>query len=81
MWWPRRPTRAQLRRELAEDERDRQRHERPNEPPPRVSPYTNCHDSVYLTHRFVADGHGGRRCVFCRRPEPQCLRRRTDGGA
>lgn len=66
------PTAAERRREREEDEADRLAHERPNEPP-HPSPYTTCHDSVYLTHRFIPDGRGGRRCAYCRKPEERCL--------
>lgn len=66
------PSAAQRRREQLEDEVDRRTHQRPNDPP-RPSPYTLCHDSVYLTHRFIPDPKTGRRCAFCRRPEEQCL--------
>jgi hypothetical protein len=66
-------TRAERRRWQREEEADRLAHERPNEPPPRHTPYTTCHDSVYLTHRFIPDGRGGRRCAFCRKPEESCL--------
>lgn len=65
-------TRAQRRRWQQEDEADRRAHERPNEPP-RQSPYTNCHDSAYLTHRFVP-GPTGERCAFCRKLKRECLR-------
>lgn len=66
------PTAAERRRELLEDEADRLAHARPNEPP-RPSPYTTCHDSIHLTHRFVYDRRGARRCEFCGRPEESCV--------
>lgn len=63
------PTAAERRRELLEDEADRQAHERPNVPP-RLDPhYTVCTQSKYSTHRFVLGAGRVIRCEFCGRLE------------
>lgn len=61
--------------ELADMERDRQAHERPNEPWRADDVFDECADSKYFTHQFSARTRDGEACcTFCGRRFSECLK-------
>lgn len=58
--------------ELAEMERDRQAHERPNEIDP--DPFDACSGNEYRLHSFSVADPAGHRCRYCNRSWRACLK-------